>query len=84
MSKIPATLIPGDGIGPEIVQATLMVLDALHAPFEWEQPINFTENFVFKIFIITHKIISIIIHINKIPVKNITKSCEPHNQKMPS
>ena len=37
MSKIPATLIPGDGIGPEIVQATLMVLDALHAPFEWEQ-----------------------------------------------
>ncbi len=37
MSKIPATLIPGDGIGPEIVQATLMVLDALQAPFEWEQ-----------------------------------------------
>lgn len=37
MNKIPATLIPGDGIGPEIVQATLKVLDALQAPFEWEQ-----------------------------------------------
>ncbi|MCL4153235.1 UNVERIFIED_CONTAM: hypothetical protein GTU68_044389, partial [Idotea baltica] len=37
MEKIPATLIPGDGIGPEIVKATLKVLDALEAPFEWEQ-----------------------------------------------
>ena len=37
MSKIPATLIPGDGIGPEIIKATLKVLDALDAPFEWEQ-----------------------------------------------
>ena len=37
MSKIPATLIPGDGIGPEIVQATLKVLAALDSPFEWEQ-----------------------------------------------
>ncbi|MFT3774178.1 MAG: isocitrate/isopropylmalate family dehydrogenase [Minicystis sp.] len=34
--KIPATLIPGDGIGPEIVEATLRALDALGAPFEWE------------------------------------------------
>jgi isocitrate dehydrogenase (NAD+) len=33
---IPATLIAGDGIGPEIVEATLLVLDALHAPFVWE------------------------------------------------
>jgi isocitrate/isopropylmalate dehydrogenase len=33
---IPATLIAGDGIGPEIVEATVMVLDALRAPFEWE------------------------------------------------
>lgn len=33
---IPATLIPGDGIGPEIVEATVMVLDALGAPFVWE------------------------------------------------
>jgi isocitrate dehydrogenase (NAD+) len=35
-TRIPATLIPGDGIGPEIVDATLKVLDALEAPFEWE------------------------------------------------
>ncbi len=34
--EIPATLIPGDGIGPEIVEATLKVLDALGAPFGWE------------------------------------------------
>ena len=33
---IPATLIPGDGIGPEIVEATLAALDALQAPFVWE------------------------------------------------
>jgi len=33
---IPATLIPGDGIGPEIVDATLTALDALAAPFVWE------------------------------------------------
>ena len=34
--KIQATLIPGDGIGPEVSAATLEVLDALGAPFEWE------------------------------------------------
>jgi isocitrate dehydrogenase (NAD+) len=33
---IPATLIAGDGIGPEIVEATVLVLDALRAPFAWE------------------------------------------------
>jgi isocitrate dehydrogenase (NAD+) len=33
---IPATLIPGDGIGPEIVESTVLVLDALGAPFVWE------------------------------------------------
>ena len=38
-SKIPATLIPGDGIGPEIVDATLAVLDALGAPFAWDRQI---------------------------------------------
>jgi isocitrate dehydrogenase (NAD+) len=37
--RIPATLIPGDGIGPEIVDATLAVLDALGAPFEWDRQI---------------------------------------------
>jgi isocitrate dehydrogenase (NAD+) len=34
--KIPATLIPGDGIGPEVTAATLEVLEALGAPFEWD------------------------------------------------
>jgi isocitrate dehydrogenase (NAD+) len=34
--RIPATLIPGDGIGPEIVAAVVAVLDALGAPFAWE------------------------------------------------
>ena len=33
--QINATLIPGDGIGPEIVDATLTILDALGAPFVW-------------------------------------------------
>ena len=37
---IPATLIPGDGIGPEIVDATLAVLDALGAPFEWDRQLG--------------------------------------------
>jgi isocitrate dehydrogenase (NAD+) len=37
--KIPATLIPGDGIGPEIVDATLAALDALQAPFEWDRQV---------------------------------------------
>ncbi len=36
---IPATLIPGDGIGPEITAATLAVLDALGAPFQWDTQI---------------------------------------------
>ena len=33
---IPVTLIPGDGIGPEIAEASVMVLDALNAPFAWD------------------------------------------------
>jgi isocitrate dehydrogenase (NAD+) len=36
-NSIPATLIPGDGIGPEIVDATLAALDALGAPFDWDR-----------------------------------------------
>jgi isocitrate dehydrogenase (NAD+) len=36
---IPATLIPGDGIGPEIMDATLTALQALGAPFEWDRQI---------------------------------------------
>ena len=31
------TLIPGDGIGPEITAATLQVLDATGVKFEWDQ-----------------------------------------------
>jgi isocitrate dehydrogenase (NAD+) len=34
--RILATLIPGDGIGPEITQAVTSVLDALGAPFDWD------------------------------------------------
>lgn len=30
------TLIPGDGTGPEIIEATRYVLDATGIPFEWE------------------------------------------------
>jgi isocitrate dehydrogenase (NAD+) len=37
--SIPATLIPGDGIGPEIVDATLATLEALNAPFIWDRQI---------------------------------------------
>ena len=33
---IPATLIPGDGIGSEIVESTVRVLEALGASFAWE------------------------------------------------
>lgn len=33
---IPATLIPGDGIGPEITETVVAVLDALGAPFAWD------------------------------------------------
>ena len=32
-----ATLIPGDGVGPEITAATLQVLDALGVKFDWDE-----------------------------------------------
>jgi isocitrate dehydrogenase (NAD+) len=35
--SIPATLIAGDGIGPEIMDAVLAALDALGAPFAWDK-----------------------------------------------
>ena len=35
-TSISATLIPGDGIGPEIVDATLAALDALGLSFDWD------------------------------------------------
>ena len=37
MSKREATLIAGDGIGPEITAATLQVLSALGVEFEWDE-----------------------------------------------
>jgi isocitrate dehydrogenase (NAD+) len=38
-NTIHATLIPGDGIGPEIMDATLAALDALGAPFVWDRQV---------------------------------------------
>lgn len=35
--SIPCTLIPGDGIGPDITDATVRILDAAHAPFIWDR-----------------------------------------------
>ncbi|CAH2601052.1 Isocitrate dehydrogenase (NAD) [Rhodovastum atsumiense] len=35
-TPIPATLIPGDGIGPEIVEAVVRILDAMGSPFSWD------------------------------------------------
>src|ERR671929_1654267 len=37
LARIPATLIPGDGIGPEITAAVVDILDVLGAPFDWDQ-----------------------------------------------
>jgi Isocitrate/isopropylmalate dehydrogenase len=36
-NRIPVTLIDGDGIGPEILEAVIRVLEALHAPYEWRR-----------------------------------------------
>ena len=33
---IPATLIPGDGIGPEITDQVVRILDAMGSPFAWD------------------------------------------------
>jgi isocitrate dehydrogenase (NAD+) len=35
-SRLPVTLIPGDGIGPEITQAVIRILDAIDAGFDWD------------------------------------------------
>jgi len=37
MAKIQATLIPGDGIGPEVADATVRILAAAGAEIEWER-----------------------------------------------
>jgi isocitrate dehydrogenase (NAD+) len=36
---IPCTLIPGDGIGPDITDATLAVLEAAGATFDWDRQV---------------------------------------------
>ncbi|NUQ12004.1 MAG: NAD-dependent isocitrate dehydrogenase [Gemmatimonadaceae bacterium] len=36
---VPCTLIPGDGIGPEITEATLAILDAAGADFQWDRQV---------------------------------------------
>lgn len=36
-TPIPATLIPGDGIGPEIVESVTEILDVLGSPFQWDR-----------------------------------------------
>ncbi len=36
---IPATLIPGDGIGPAISDATVRILEAAGAEFEWDRQV---------------------------------------------
>jgi isocitrate dehydrogenase (NAD+) len=38
-NSIAATLIAGDGVGPEITEATLEALDALGAPFRWDRQV---------------------------------------------
>ena len=39
-ARIPATLIPGDGIGPEITEAVIEILDAAGAPFDWDRQLG--------------------------------------------
>ena len=35
-ARIPVTLIPGDGIGPECIHATQRIVEAAGAPIDWE------------------------------------------------
>ncbi|HSH32970.1 MAG TPA: isocitrate/isopropylmalate family dehydrogenase, partial [Actinomycetota bacterium] len=35
-ARIPVTLIPGDGIGPECVTAACRIIEATGAPIDWE------------------------------------------------
>ncbi|HET6681867.1 MAG TPA: isocitrate/isopropylmalate family dehydrogenase [Gemmatimonadaceae bacterium] len=37
---IPCTLIPGDGIGPDITSATVRVLEAAGASFDWDEQLG--------------------------------------------
>jgi isocitrate dehydrogenase len=35
--RIPITLVPGDGIGPEVTRAARRIIDAAGAPIDWEE-----------------------------------------------
>ena len=37
MAPHKVTLIPGDGIGPEVIQATVRMLEATGVKFEWDR-----------------------------------------------
>lgn len=43
------TLIPGDGIGPEVTNSVVQVVDALKAPITWERWVD--RKFIFFILI---------------------------------
>ncbi len=36
LTKVPVTLIPGDGIGPECIESARRIIDAVNAGIEWE------------------------------------------------
>src|SRR5262245_29675187 len=38
--EIPATLVPGDGIGPEFVESVIAILAAAQAPFAWDRQLG--------------------------------------------
>ena len=35
--RIPVTLVPGDGIGPEVTTAARRIVEAAGAPIQWEE-----------------------------------------------
>ena len=51
VTKTKVTALPGDGIGPEVMAATMRILEAANAPVEWEMVEGGAE--VFKKGIIT-------------------------------
>jgi isocitrate dehydrogenase (NAD+) len=40
IKQIPATLIPGDGIGPEVTESVEAALEALGSPFAWDRQLG--------------------------------------------
>ncbi|MGH7539569.1 MAG: isocitrate/isopropylmalate family dehydrogenase, partial [Gemmatimonadota bacterium] len=35
--RIPVTLVPGDGIGPEVTRAARRIVEASGAPIDWQE-----------------------------------------------